>query len=50
MTETPAPDALLAQLDEAEALIVTLRNRCATLNLEVRNRDARIEALESAPD
>lgn len=38
---------LLAQLDEADSLIDTLRNRCAALNIEIRLRDQRIAELEA---
>lgn len=33
------PQVLLAQLDEAEALVQMLRQRTVQLNLEVRSRD-----------
>ena len=40
-------EGLTAQLDEAEALIGALRQRCAALNIEVRNRDALIADLKA---
>ncbi len=56
MTDQPQPSELqvlaqehfqvLAQLDEANSLIATLRGRCATLNVEIRLRDNRLAALE----
>lgn len=43
---TPEAQIEAAKLDEANALVDALRTRTVMLNVEIRNRDARIAELE----
>lgn len=43
---TPETQIEAAKLDEANALVDSLRHRTVALNVEIRSRDARIADLE----
>lgn len=43
---TPEAQIEAAKLDEANALVDSLRTRTVALNIEIRSRDARIADLE----
>jgi hypothetical protein len=47
MTDPSRETELLARLDEAEALISSLRDRLTVLNVEIRLRDAALEDLRA---